>query len=154
MATQNNSSMSTLNDLETTLESYLVDKAPFQIPKDIKELLVKIAPILTIIFVILSVPAILALFGLSAMLTPFMMGTTYAMGPLWWISTVLIAIAVVFEAMAIPGLMNRTMQGWKYVFYSQLISLVATLIQGNIIGAIISGLIGLYILFQVKEMYK
>lgn len=154
MATKNSSGMSTLNELETTLETYLVDKAPFQLPKDVKEIIVKIAPILVIIFVVLSIPAIIALFGLSAMLSPMMMGVTYTMGPIWWVSTALIAVSVVLEALSIPGLMARTMQGWKYVFYSQLVSLVATLVTGNILGAIISGLIGLYILFQVKEMYK
>ena len=88
------------------------------------------------------------------MLSPMMMGVTYAMGPIWWVSTALLAVAVILEAMAIPGLMARTMQGWRYMFYAQLVSLVSTLVTGNILGVIISGVIGLYILFQVKEMYK
>lgn len=143
-----------VKELEKTLEPYFTNKAPFQIPKDIKELLVKLAPYLVIIFVVLSLPAIFALFGLSALLTPFMMGVSYTMGPLWWVSTALIAVSVVLEALAIPGLFARTMQGWRYVFYAQLVSILASVLQMNLIGAIISALIGFYILFQVKEMYK
>lgn len=146
--------MEMVKELEKTLEPYFTSKAPFQIPKDIKELLVKLAPYLVIIFVVLSLPAIFALFGLSALLTPFMMGVSYTMGPLWWVSTALIAVSVVLEALAIPGLFARTMQGWRYVFYAQLVSILASVLQMNLIGAIISALIGFYILFQVKEMYK
>ena len=142
--------METVNQLETTLEPYFTEKAPFQIPKDIKELLVKIAPILVIIFVILAIPAVLALFGISALFSPIIVGVA---SPFWYISTILLAVAVVLEGLAIPGLLNRTMPGWRYVFYAQLVSLVSTLLQGNIVGAILSALIGFYILFQVKEMY-
>lgn len=157
MATQKNDMSSNLSSLEATLEEYLVDKAPFQLPKNIKELIVSFAPWLIIIFLVLSLPAVFSIIGFSSMMGPYMMGGMmrygYHFGPLWWVSMALIVVSVVFEALAIKGLFAKTMQGWKYVFYAQLISIVAMLFQGNLPGAVLGGLIGLYILFQVKEMY-
>lgn len=51
---------SPLNQLETKLEDIFGKQAP-QLPPNIKELLVKIAPYLAILGVVISVPAILAL---------------------------------------------------------------------------------------------
>lgn len=152
MATSKNSS--NLNALETTLEEYLVDKAPFQIPTNIKEVIVSFAPWVIIITSILSVPAILSLIGVNNMMGPWMMRYGYGIGSTWWMGTLFLAIAVGLQLLGLNGLFARTMQGWKYVFYAQLASLVSTILYGNIPGALIGGLIGFYILFQVKEMYK
>ena len=56
--------------LEVTLNEYLVDKAPFQLPKNVKEIIVKFAPYLSILGVVMGIPAILALLGAGAFLAP------------------------------------------------------------------------------------
>lgn len=154
MATNNTSNFSSINQLEETLETYLVDKAPFQIPQGGKDFIVMVAPWLIIITALMALPAIMALIGLGGMMGPWTMNYRFGFGSGWWISTVILAISVVFELVALPGLFARTMQGWRYVFYAQLVSIVSSLVVWNIGGAIIGGIIGLYILFQVKEMYK
>ncbi|MBP6085702.1 hypothetical protein KA478_00535 [Patescibacteria group bacterium] len=45
-------------------DEYLVQKAPFQLPPHIKEFLVKAAPYITAIILLLMLPAILAVIGL------------------------------------------------------------------------------------------
>ena len=45
------------------------------------------------------------------------------------------------------------MAGWRLIFYSELASIVYSLLSGQIVGAIIGGLIGLYILFQIRALY-
>lgn len=144
-----------LAKLEEFLELYLVKKAP-AIPKGGKDFIVKIAPWLVIIGLVLSVPAIFSLFSLNAMMSanPYGAYVTTALGPSYWISIFLLVVVVVLEVLALPGLFNRKRQGWNYIFYSSLVSLVSSLISMNLVGFIIGGLLSLYLLFQVREFYK
>jgi len=149
---------SLLGTLEKTLNEYLGQKAP-QLPKAWKEIIVKFAPYLAVIGVILSIPAILALFGLGTMLAPLgMMGAVAAgrpfLGAGYIISIVFLVIVLILEAMAIPGLFNRTKPGWTYLYYATLVGAIQNIITFNIGGLLIGTLLGLYILFQVKEYYK
>lgn len=149
---------SALGQLEDALELYLVEKAPFSLPGNTKELIVKLAPWLVLIFLILSVPAILLAFGLGALVAPFtvFLGPGYAVsyGVNYMISMVALAVAVVLEALAVPGLFKRAKKAWTLLFYASLVYLASSVIGGNLIGGIVGGVIGLYFLFQVKEYYK
>jgi len=55
---------------------------------------------------------------------------------------------------ALPGLFARKMSGWTLLFYSQLVGIVHSLLTGNIISGLLTALIGLYILFQVRPLYR
>ncbi len=142
--------------VEAWLDVYMVSKAPFQIPMAGKEVLAKIAPYLIIVFSILALPAILALFGLSAFLAPVAM---VAGGGLGWgffgiVSVATSVISLVLDVMAIPGLFKRTHSSWRLLFYATLVSFVGGVLSMNPLGAVIGAVIGWYILFQVKELYK
>ena len=117
----------------------------------------KVAPYLILIFALIAVPAVLAIFGLTAALAPFAMMGGYAYGG-WGMTGLLsgvIAVAsLVVELCAVRGLFNRTKGGWRLVYYASLISLVGSLISFNILGGAINAIIGWYFLFQVKDMYK
>lgn len=143
---------SALGQLEDTLELYLVKKAP-ALPENIKELLVKLAPWITLILLIISLPAVLFLLGVGTVLMPFAYLGGAAYGTTYTISMVVLAVSLVLEALAIPGLFKRTKSGWNLVFYSSLVSLVSSLIMFNVVSGIISALIGLYILFQIRSHY-
>lgn len=140
--------------LEAFLDEYMVKKAPFQIPMGGKEFLAKVAPYLVIIGVVIAVPALLTAFGLSAMFAPMAMMGGYKLGMLAWVGIVFSIGAMLLEAFAIPGLFKRTHKAWRLVFYATLVSLVGSLISLNLVGGIIGAIIGWYILFQVKELYK
>lgn len=140
--------------LEALLDEYMITKAPFAIPMAGKEIIVKISPYLVIISAVILVPAILAALGLSAVMAPVaMMG-----GSVWGVKAILSLLVSVaslaVELMAVPGLFKRTKASWRLVFYATLISLVGSLLTMNIIGGLIGAIIGWYILFQVKDMYK
>ena len=153
MTTSQSDWKSAITKLEKQLELYLVDKAP-SIPKEWKELIVKIAPWLSVIMVVVAVPAALAIFGLAAMFSPFayMAGVGYGTGFTFsWIFTLAI---MVLEILAIPGLFKRTKSAWYLLFYATLLGAVQNLVIFNLGGLIIGTLLGLYILFQVKEYYK
>ena len=152
-----------ISQLEAFLEEYLVKKAPFAIPAGGKEFIVKVAPYLVIIAAVIAIPAILFGLGVSAFLAPFA-AVGYAMGYGFGfaaiISLIISIVALVMELVALPGLFKRTKGAWQLVFYASIVSLVGSLFSvstsyGNgIISTLICLIIGWYILFQVKDLYK
>lgn len=141
---------------EAMLDEYMVKKAPFALPLGLREFLATIAPYLIIISVILALPFILAALGLSVVSTPFAMmgGYGYGWGAGMMIAFSTTAIVLVLEVMAVPGLFKRTMASWKLMFYASLVNLVGGILALNVVGAIIGAVIGWYIIFQMKELYK
>nr|AIA15091.1 Unknown Function [uncultured bacterium] len=153
MATTNTSLKSYVQQLEDQLDLYLGKKAP-QLPESWRAAIVKIAPWITLILLILAAPALLALLGLGIALSPaaFMGGANAGFS---YVVTILATVVVlVLEAMAIPGLMKREKRGWNLLYYSTLVSAVQNLLTLNIGSLIIGTLLSLYILFQIRSYYK
>lgn len=158
MVTKNTDLKSALGQLEETLALYFIKKAPFSLPGNIKELIVSFGPYFVILGIILGVPAVLAVLGLGALVSPFtaFLGPSYMVsyGINYVISMVVFGVVLVLEALAIPGLFKRQRKGWLYLFYASLISLVSGVLSGGIVGTLVGTVIGWYILFQVREYYK
>lgn len=148
----NSKGSASLSSLESTLEEYFVKKAPFQLPPGAKEAIVKFGPWIMLILLVMSLPIIFAALGLSAALMPATMMAGYS--PLYNVGLWISVASLVVDAFALPGLFARKMSGWRLAFYASLLSVVSSLVMGQIVSAIISAVIGLYILFQVKSMYK
>lgn len=141
-----------LTQLEAVLDEYLVKKAPFTIPNDGKELIVKISPYITLIFAVMGLPLLFAALGLTALLSPFaFLGSHYGITD--FLVTILALVSLVLELVAVPGLFARSKKGWTFVFYATIVGLLGRLISFDIVGGIISAVIGWYFLFQVKEKY-
>jgi lysylphosphatidylglycerol synthetase-like protein (DUF2156 family) len=153
MATQNKDLKSSLNQLEVTLEEYFVKKAP-TIPENIKEIIVNFAPWITLVILIITLPAVLFVFGLGTLLAPFSFLGGIQAGFSYTLSMIVLAVSLVLEALAIPGLFKRSKGGWNLVFYASIINAVSNLISFNIVSLIVGTLISWYILFQVKSYYK
>ena len=148
-----------LKNLEMTLEEYLVKKAPFQLPKNVKEIIVKFAPYLAILGVVMGVPGVLALLGAGTILAPLgfvggMMTGRPFLGIGFIINVLFLGVMVVLEALAIPGLFSRSKKAWTFLYWSSLVGVVQNIVSFNIGGLVIGGLISMYFLFQVKEYYK
>jgi hypothetical protein len=69
-------------------------------------------------------------------------------------AVIVTCIGLVLRAVALPGLFARKMSGWKLLFYAQLVSMLSSLIMGAWFSVIIGGLISMYVMFQVRSMYK
>jgi hypothetical protein len=137
-------------DLVGFLDYYLVQKAPFQIPDAGREFLVKFGPWIGLILLIISLPAVLIVLGIGTFLMPFG-GPVYATG--FTFAAIFLIAHFVLMIAALPGLFARKRTGWNLVFYSELLSIVYSLLSGGIIGGLVGGLIGLYILFQIRTLY-
>ena len=148
-----------LGKLEVILEEYLVEKAPFQLPKNVKEIIVKFAPYLAIIGVVMGIPGVLALLGAGTILAPLglvggMMTGRPFLGFGYIVSVVFLGVMILLEGLAIPGLFSRSKKGWTYLYWSALVGVLQNIISFNVGGLVIGGLISMYFLFQVKEYYK
>ena len=141
---------SAIPQLEKLGNEYLVDKAPFTIPENIREFFVKYGPYITVVIMILALPVILAALGLGAVFLPFAgyAAPTLGLGLLFTIAS------LVLQGLALPGLFAQKKQGWTFVFYANIVSFVSSLIIGDIVGALLGTLIGMFILFQIKSHYK
>lgn len=133
------------------LDYYLVKKAPFQIPDGGREWIVKFGPWITVVLLVISLPALLLILGLGTLLVPFG-GIGYASG--FGLAAIGLCIHLVLLVMALPGLFARKMSGWTLMFYAQAVSVVTSLVSGNLVAAILGGLISFYIMFQVRTLYK
>ncbi len=136
-----------------TMETWF-SKLP-ALPANVREVLVKIAPWVALIFGILGIVASIAATGVLAVLSPMVAlggGLGVAAGGV--IGGLLALVGSVLMVMAYPGLRDHKMAGWRWSFWSETVSVVASLIALNLVGAVVGGLIGYYILFQIKSYYK
>ncbi|MDD5396601.1 MAG: hypothetical protein PHW24_00915 [Candidatus Moranbacteria bacterium] len=145
--------------LESMLDEYMVKKAPFALPIGLKEFIANVSPYLIIIFAVLALPAIFLALGLSAVFAPFAMMGGYAYGHGWGlgvlISLIVSVVVLVMEVMAVPGLFKRTRGAWRLLFYASIVSLVGSILSiSGIVGGVIGAIIGWYVLFQMKDLYK
>ena len=138
---------------ESGAEDFFVNSLP-SLPKGLKEFIVNIGPWGVLVSLLLTLPAVLTLFGLGTMMAPF----GYMMRARWMygfsLSWILVIATFGLNAWALPGLFKRQMSAWRLMLYSLLISAVGSLLTGEIISFIVGTGLSLYILYQVKSYYK
>ena len=138
-------------DPEGFLNHYFVTKAPFQIPDGGREAIVKYGPWIVVVLLVLSLPALLVILGVGTALVPFG-GVGYATG--FGLAAIGLCVQLALQVMALPGLFARKMSGWRLMFYAQIVGVVTSLLSGAIVAAILGALIGFYLLFQVRGLYR
>jgi hypothetical protein len=126
----------------------LFKKAP-HLPANFREVLVKIAPYLALLFGILGVVAGLGVLGMSPVaLFGGIQTSVFVM-----ITGVLTIVSSVLLLMAYPKLLKHQHKGWTYLFWSEAVNAVAALMTLSL-GSVVVILIGFYILFEIKNHYK
>lgn len=144
-----------VEQLEALLDEYLVRKAPFTLPMNVKEIIVKISPYLAIVCAIFAVPAVFALLGFSAIVAPIaFLGGFGNWGLFSFVSLITTIITLVLEVSAVSGLFKRTHKAWRLIFYATLVGLIGSIFSWAALQGILGTIIGWYFLFQVKELYK
>lgn len=143
-----------INSLVNSIEPYFTTKSPFQLPKNIREFLVKYIPWINVVILVILAPGILLALGIGTAALPFsgMAGVDSATG--LTITLLALVIQVVLMIAALPGLFNRKISGWNLSFYAVLFNLAYSLLSFQILSGILGAVIGAYILFQIKSYYK
>ena len=138
-------------DLMGFLEFYLVTKAPFQLPDNVKEWIVQYGPWITIVLLVIALPPLLFLLGIGSFFVPFA-GAGVATGFGYLLLGLIIQLGLTVAAL--PGLFARKMSGWSLLFYARIVGFVMNLLAGAVVSALVGVVISLYILFQVRPLYK
>ena len=143
------------NEIINTVGKWF-EKVP-SLPNNIREVLAKIAPILALVFGVLGVLGGLVGLGLLTFLAPFAVGMVYGYG----VGMISAAVSIMTSALmllAVPGLFAKKANGWTILFWVEALSVVGSVIANpsasGIIGAVIGGAIGFYLLFQIRPYYK
>ncbi len=142
-----------VNRLIGILDQFFVEKAPFQLPNGVREAIVRYAPWIAVVLLVLSLPALLLAFGVGAALLPMAAaaGAQHTGG--FGLTAIVVIVELGLDIAALPGLFARRMHGWRLIFYARLIAIVDSLLHGALIMAVVGGLISLYILFQIRALY-
>ncbi len=139
-----------LTDLEKKLEEIFVDKIPYQIPNNIKDLIVNYGPYLLAFSLFFQFLNILNVGYFTSYFE--LMGVK--MGLVYQVERLFLLITLIIEAVALPGLFQKKLFSWKLLFYSSLVMVVRGVVVFDIFGLVISTLLSWYLLFQIKEYYK
>ena len=143
------------NDIIGTMAEWFA-KAP-QLPKNWQDTLARIAPILSLIFGILGIIVAIGGLGVLTATSPlaFLGGaqtvSSYGTG---FISTLIYLVGSVLLLAAYPGLKAKKYKGWTLLFWSEAANLIGGLVSLAFASAIISALIGFYLIFQIRSYYK
>lgn len=140
------------NDIIGTMEEWF-NKFPV-LPKGGRDTLVKIAPILSLIFGILGILAGIGGLGIFTVFSPFAyLGGLGGYGT-GFITALIYLVASVLLLMSYPGLKARKYKGWKLLFWSETVSFIGGLVSMAFISTIIWAIIAFYLIFQIKSYYK
>ncbi len=148
---------SALGQLEDTLETYLVDRAPFSIPSEWKDLIVKFLPWIVIVGTLVAIQGALSYLGLNSMVSQFGYGPGLRYGlmnPGNSIQILILGLTAVLEALSIQGLFRKQKRSWRLLYYVGLVNAVRSLLIFDVIGFAIGSLLTFYVLFQIKEYYS
>jgi hypothetical protein len=137
--------------LEEQLEPVFLNKFP-AFPENVKEGLAQYGPYVMLVLAVLGVFGLLTAFGLGTAAIGIG-AAAYGGGFNFYVGILFSAAILVMYLMAFTPLKARKRAGWNLIYYALLISVASNLIQLNIIGALIGGVIGFWILFQVREKY-
>ncbi|MBL8030637.1 MAG: hypothetical protein JNN11_05315 [Candidatus Doudnabacteria bacterium] len=143
-----------LKDLEAWFHKLYL-KVPFHLPTSVKEFIVRFGPWITLVLILLALPALLAVFAIGGVALPFaaMSGQVH-WGGMFIVNMALSIATLVLEAIALPYLFKKQIKGWNFMFYAVLVSAIGSILSMNLGGLVIGTAISLYILFEIKSYYK
>ncbi|SKB55241.1 hypothetical protein [Dyadobacter psychrophilus] len=137
--------------LEKELEPIFLQKFP-PFSEAVKEFLVQYGPYFMLVLSIIGIFGLLTALGIGGAALGLGAVST-GIGFNFYLGIALGVITLIMYVLAFSPLRARKRQGWNLLYYALLIGLVSNLIQLSILGALISGVIGFWVLFQIREKY-
>lgn len=131
----------------------LFAKAP-ALPASGREIIVSIAPWIALVFGVLLVLASVGGLGVFTALAPFAVYAGVGNATFLVVASLLGIVQGAVMVLAFSPLKSRKLTGWNLWFWVEVLSVVSSVVSFNFVGAVISALIGFYLLFQVRSYYK
>lgn len=141
-----------LDELEIKLEEVFTKKV-WQLPTKVRDIIVKILPYLSVLALLVMIPMVLSLIGLT-MLSPFAYMGGFRAGVGYSISIIFALVMGVLAIVIIPGLFKKEKKAWKIMYWMSLVNAVLTLMRMDLGELIIGTGLTWYVLFQIKGYYK
>ena len=166
--------MAALSQLETALSDVFVKKAP-KLPEGAKRFIVTYLPYINLVFGVLALWAAWAIYNwanYASEVTDYLNSYSRALGGTdvvsrdltvgLWLAIIVLVIEAVLYIAAFAGTRDRKKSGWDLLFYALLVNAVYGVVVvftsyggfGNLLGALIGTVIGLYFLFQIRSSYS
>ncbi len=149
--------MQYLHEIDKFFQDIYVTKAPFNLPESWREFIVKVAPYLNVLGILMSLVALPVLLGLGAVGSFLGMASGATLNPLNNIMGILVLVFtlanLVLMVMAAQGLFKRKASAWKLLFYASLLNVVQAALGFNIAGVVLTLVVVMYVLYQVKAKY-
>lgn len=165
--------MTQLEKLETTLDDAFNKKAPFKIPENGRKSLAGALWWLALIFGVLQLWGAWALWRAAHLVNALVdyansISAVYGgdtgvnnLGFMYYLALLVLVVTAVISLLAAPGLKAMKKAGWNLLFYSMLINVAYGVVVlfasyggfGNMVAALISSVIGAYLLFQVRSQF-
>ena len=127
------------------------------LPANIREVLVKIAPWLALVFGVLTLLAGVGGLGLFTAYSPVVaMYGGVGSSAFLILSSAIAIVQGVIMLIAFPSLNKKKVMGWNLLFWGEILAIVSSVITvsvSSVIGALIGAAIAFYLLFQIKSYY-
>ncbi|SEI77886.1 hypothetical protein SAMN04487995_2170 [Dyadobacter koreensis] len=137
--------------LENELEPIFLGKFP-PFPDDVKEFLVKYGPYFILVAAVFMLFGLLAAFGIGTAAIGIGV-VAYGSGFMMYIGLLIAAIIAIIYLMAFSPLRARKKAGWNLMYYALILSLLSSLIQLALLSVLIGGVLGFWVLFQIRDKY-
>lgn len=137
--------------LENELEPIFLGKFP-PFPENVKEFLVKYGPYFLLVGAVITLFALLTAFGIGTAAIGIGM-VAYGGGFNMYVGLLIATVIMVMYLMAFSPLRARKRAGWNLMYYALILSLISNLLQLALFAFIIGGVIGFWVLFQIREKY-
>ncbi len=148
-------SSSSNQDTMAMLDKTFGSGSSVQLPKEAKDWIAQYAWIFAVLGAVFQALGVLGLLGLGAMFGPLAAVTgTFSFFSVVGIGALVLGLNAVLLFLAVPGLKAMRADGWKYAFYAEVVGIVGSLLSYNFVGAVVSAVIGFFILFQIRDRFK
>lgn len=166
--------MAGVNQLEDSLAGAF--KSAPKLPENAKKVIVEWLPWVNVVLGVLSLWAAYGLWtwantanrwvdyanDVSRAFGGTEVATTSRLTVVVWLALIVIAVEGVLYIMAFPGTKARKKAGWNLMFYALIVNAVYGVVNlfysyggvGSFLGYVIGTAIGLYFLFQIRDMYN
>lgn len=146
--------MATKNSLDKYIDSVetYYDKLP-SLPKGGRKFTVTVLPWIALIFGALGVLGAILGLGLSSYFPSYAIISGSNVIGASTTSLILGLISSVFLLMAFPGLRKKKEKGWRFLYYSEVVILISSIVVFSV-SEILVTLLGFYIIYQVRSYYK
>lgn len=141
----------TLDKYIDSVETYY-EKLP-SLPKGGRKFIVTVLPWIALIFGALGVLGAISGLGLFSQFSSYVNLAGSNVIGVSMLSLVLGLVSSVLLLVAFPGLKNKKEKGWRFLYYSEVVMLVSSIVIFSVSGILMT-LLGFYILYQVRSYYK